>query len=448
MNVDRAFELARAILIEASGRVEQIRTEEDAKLQVITRLLTEVLGWAHSDISSETPNENGFSDYLLKDGERSAFVVEAKKVGAIEVSTQSTTKGFYKVSGSVLKPAQTGIRQAASYCHPLGVPMAVVTDGLLWIIFLPWVAQASYTDRQAIVFPTCNAVLDDFPLFYELLSKEHIKQGTFRVVFDSIHENRLVLDRELVSAIMAAENTIVPKSGLAFDLEPVFSSFFSGLTGDLDPDMLIECFVETRESRIADFSLERLTKNVLGNIDLTERDVGVGLREVVQSAVAGDIGETVFIVGPSGAGKSTFLERFFARTLTPEVRERCIVIKIDFLDASGDEAAALPLITEIAIGSIERQLFADGMPEWNDLQALYHFEYIRRAKGVDASLYNRDKEAFKEKFAAYVDDQVERDREGYLRRLLADIVRNRKKVPIFIIDNTDEFSLPYKTTKL
>ena len=70
----------------------------------------------------------------------------------------------------------------------------------------------------------------------------------------------MVLDRELISPIAAAENTIVQKSALAFDLENAFANFFSGLAGDRDPDMLIECFVETRESRIADFSLEDLRK--------------------------------------------------------------------------------------------------------------------------------------------------------------------------------------------
>ncbi len=52
-----------------------------------------------------------------------------------------------------------------------------------------------------------------------------------------------------------------------------------------------------------------------------------------------------------------------------------------------------------------------------------------------------DKDAFKEKFGQYMDEQVEKDREGYLNRLLQDVVRNRKKLPILVIDNTDEFTL-------
>src|SRR5690606_22458649 len=122
-------------------------------------------------------------------------------------------------------------------------------------------------------------------------------------------------------------------------------------------------------------------------------DVGAGLQTVVQSAVTGQRGQTVFIVGPSGAGKSTVLDRFFARTLTPEVREQRVVIKVDVLDATGDETTLLPWITEQSISVIEAALYDDGMPSWADLQGLYHLEYLRRLKGVDAELYNRDKDA-------------------------------------------------------
>lgn len=445
MGVDSAFDKAQAIISSVSARLDAIRSEEDAKVQIITRLVTEVLEWSHEDIASETHHDNGFSDYLIVDGNHKAFVIEAKRIGEISIGTASNIKGTYKVNGPVLKPAEIGISQAASYCHPEGIPLAVLTDGIRWIIFLPWVAQASYKDKQAIVFPSLEAVLSEFSVFYELLSKSECRKSTYRVIFDQINENRLVVDRPLIAPIAGSENSIVQKSALAFDLEKVFSSFFAGLTGDDDPDMIIDCFVETKESRVADFSLERITKNVLGNISPRESDVGEGLSALVTSAVAGEPGQTVFIVGPSGAGKSTFLDRFFKRTLSSDVRDRCVKINVNVLDASGSEASALGWMTEQSIASIEEQLFPEGYPEWGHLQALYHLEYLKRSKGVDAILYNRDKDAFKEKFAKYVEEQVQSDREGYLRRLLADIVKNRKRLPVFIVDNTDEFDIDFKS---
>ena len=352
--------------------------------------------------------------------------------------------GNFKISGPVLKPAITGINQAASYCHPLGIPLAVLTDGLCWIVFLPWVPQASYTEKQAIVFPTISAVLEDFAQFYELLSKEASRKSTFMVLFDRIHENRLIVDRPLRSAMSTDENGIVQKSALAFDLEGVFSGFFANLTGEDDPEMILECFVETKESRFADFSLDRITKNVLGNIAPADVDVAEGLKAIVRDAVSGEPGQTVFIVGPSGAGKSTFLDRFFKKTLTEDVRERCVVIGIDLLDAGADTNVALSWITERAINSLETQLFENGFPEWQDLQGLYYSEYSKRSRGVDAFLYQRSKDEFKEKFSGFVALQMEAHRESYLQRLLNDVVKNRKKLPVFILDNTDEFDLDLK----
>jgi ABC-type multidrug transport system fused ATPase/permease subunit len=208
---------------------------------------------------------------------------------------------------------------------------------------------------RRLYFPGLTLSIDDFTSFYELLAKEEAKKGTFRVIFDGIHENRLVLDRTLVAPISSTENALIQKSPLAFDLENVFASFFASLAGDNDPDMLINCFVETRESRIADFALEKITQNVLGNINPPEKGVEEGLRTIVQNTVAGDLGQTVFIVGPTGAGKSTFLSRFFTKTLSLTVRERCVVVDINALDASGNEAVAIPWMTERAIQSIETQ---------------------------------------------------------------------------------------------
>jgi hypothetical protein len=403
MDVDVAFEKAKTIINSVSDRIDAIRSEEDAKVQIITRIVTDVLGWSHEDIASETPNANGFSDYLIRDGDRAAFVIEAKKIGEISLATASKGMGTYKVSRPVLKPASTGITQAASYCQADAIPLAVLTDGLRWVIFLPW----GYNDKQAVAFPSLDAILQEFSLFYELLSKSQCNKGTFRVIFDQINENRLDVENPLVPAFDLGENSIVQKSALAFDLEKVFSSFFSSLTGDNDSDMIIDCFVETKESRVADFSLERITRNVLGNLSPRDTDVADGLHALVK-AVASENGQTVFVVGPSGAGKSTFLDRFFKRTLSEDIRGRCLVIHVDVLDASGSEMSALQWMTERSIQAIEKQLFPEGYPEWQHLQALYHLEYVKRSKGIDALLYARDKDAFKESLPVMLKSRLTR----------------------------------------
>ncbi|MEX1716924.1 AAA family ATPase, partial [Escherichia coli] len=155
--------------------------------------------------------------------------------------------------------------------------------------------------------------------------------------------------------------------------------------------------------------------------------------------------QSVFIVGPTGSGKSTFLDRFFSRTLNKTIRERCLLIKINCLEATGREDTVLDWMTEEIIKTLETQLYKDGVPEWNDLLGLYHNEYKRKSRGADAALYNRSKDEFKEKFGRYLDEAVENDREGYLKRILHNVVSNRKMLPIIVVDNTDEFTLDFKT---
>ncbi|HEV2678369.1 MAG TPA: hypothetical protein VGV37_27825 [Aliidongia sp.] len=443
-DLDRSFDKAKEIFSDVRLNQENISSEEDAKIQIINRILIESLGWHAAELSAERKNENGYSDYIVFNGKRRFFLVEAKRQDLISVSTQARTRQDYKISGPALKPALRGIEQAASYCAPLGIPLAVVTDGATWIIFKPYIQDDSYQDRQAIVFPGYDAVLSDFSTFYELLSKDSCQKNLYKVIFDKVHENRLFVSQILKSAISEFDLRIEQKSALAFDLEPVFSKFFSALTGDDDPDLIINCFVETKESRVADFSLEKITENVLGNVAPVNKTVDEGLNSIIESTIDGELGQTVFIVGPTGAGKSTFLDRFFKKTLSKAIRELCVVININALDASGNERTSIGWMTGQIITSIEKQIFKDGFPNWNDLQALYQGDYVRRSKGVDAQLYNRDKQAFKEKFGQYMDDQVERDREGYLSRLLRDVVDNRKKLPILVVDNTDEFGLEYK----
>jgi len=102
MDIDTAYEVAQRLIEEASQNLPNITTEEDAKIQIITRMFTEVLGWTHANISAEHPNKNGYSDYVLSEDSRPYLVVEAKKIGAIEIATHSKSQANYKISGPVL----------------------------------------------------------------------------------------------------------------------------------------------------------------------------------------------------------------------------------------------------------------------------------------------------------------------------------------------------------
>lgn len=443
--LDSAYGKAKEIFGEAAGNLQNIKTEEDAKLQIITRLLTDVLGWDHKDIRAEQHHDNGHSDYVLYDNESACVVVEAKKVGVAKLGGAETDKlRILKIGGPALKDCLKGIEQAVGYAVPNGIQIAVFTDGLVWVVLKTFIPGQNYKDKQAFVFPSFEAILDSFEDFFDLLAKDQFRRKCYQAKFDAIHNRRLLLGRPLVAPVDRSEIHLEKKSDLAFDLEPVFARYFDRLTSE-DDDMLVDCFVETKESRIADFSLEKITVNVLGNLVSADKDVDRELSSLIEQAVEIETGQTIFIVGPTGAGKSTFLTRFFRRTLSPPIRKQCLVTRVNCLDFGGVSAAALNWLTETLIESVEFQVYGEAGPKFSELQGLYNHEYQRRIRGVDAKLYERDKDEFKEKFGRLLEGLVEEDREGYLRRILIDIVRNRKQLPIFVIDNTDEFPIDQKT---
>ena len=445
--LDKAHDRVSTIISEAKENIEQIQTEEDAKIQIITRVLTEGLGWSFVDIGAERSHDSGYSDYMLSLDERPVLLLEAKRIGRVNIKAADISRlKHYKLSGPALREASEGIEQAAGYAAPNGVQVAVLTDGVVWIVFKTFIPGAHYLEKQAFVFGSFEAVLGGFSEFFDLLSKESISRRAFSGMFDALHNERLALDTPLVAPLRDDEIHIQQKSRLAFDLERVFSTFFSRLSGDDDEEILIDCFVETRESRVADFSLEKITANVLGNLSPVGKDVNKELANVVEAAVDVDRGKTVFIVGPTGAGKSTFLDRFFKKTLPKALRDRCVVCRINCLDFSGEQSVSLKWLTESLISSLEKQVYTEGSPDWDELQGLYFSEYRSRARGVDSQLYNSDRQAFKIKFGEFLESVVQSDREGYLKRVLSDVVRNRKKLPIIVIDNMDEFVLENKAS--
>jgi cold shock CspA family protein/Txe/YoeB family toxin of Txe-Axe toxin-antitoxin module len=345
------------------------------------------------------------------------------------------------IRGPALKSATDGFAQAAGYCLEHGVDFAALTTGQVWVAFIALQTTGkSFREYKAIVFPNLEAIQDDFGAFYDLFSKEGVRKKLYRTHFAKLEG---ISDRQfepLVSVNRAEESRLLGKSDLARELEPVLSSFFSDLSGENDPELRRQCFVETRESRTADITLKKMINSISSSITAIPTDTGKQIVERIETVMQTGRSENILIAGGEGAGKSTFVTRFFEDILDRQLRSNCVVVRVDLSDIVDDPGSAPAKVTGLVQAEIERQLFAGGYPKYDDLQGLYFDEYQRWSEGQHKALYESDKDAFKIKFGDFLDQALRSDPFSYISRILKDVVSNRKLLPILVFDNADSRS--------
>jgi energy-coupling factor transporter ATP-binding protein EcfA2 len=440
MNIDQAKETFDRLYPEWVSNKGNIDTEQDARFQIINRILTEVLGWEHKEIKTEPHVDSGFVDYLLMSGDRGRLVVEAKRVDRLLIDTRSPKYATYKASGPALQSARDGLEQAKRYCSDTAAPFAALTTGFEWIGF--WALRTDGkppTDGKALVFPTLETIRDNFAAFYDLFSRDGVLSNRYQVYVHEAEGLHVAHSEVLYHVLEPNEVRLLSKSKLSADLENVFRSFFGTMSGDNDPEMLARCFVESKESREADISLQKITRNLINRIDVVEPGEGSELRDHVKFAVESQRGEFVLIIGNKGAGKSTFIDRFFRMMLGKELRERCLVVRVNLQDSDGRLDTVADWLRSRMIEEVERAFFGEKSPTYDELQGIFFSEYERWRDGEYSHLYQRNKSEFKIKFGEYIANLIEHHPEKYLNRLLRDAVRSRKLMPCLIFDNTDHF---------
>jgi len=440
MNIDDAKMIFDKNYPEWIANRDKIETEQDARFQVINRILTEVLGWKYIDIQTEPSVESGYIDYLLIADNRNRFVVEAKRASKILVDTKNPKVAYYKAGGAALKSAHDGLQQAKRYCTDTGVLFSALTTGFEWIGY--WAIRTdgkAPLDGKAVVFPTLESIYDNFALFYDLFSKEGVISSLYQIRIHEAEGLQVHHTEKLVSVIEKNEIRLLQKSKMAADLENIFKQFFSTMSGVNDPEMLAKCFVESKESREADVNLEKIAKNLINRIDIVDSREGDELQEHIRVAVESQRGEFVLVIGNKGAGKSTFIDRFFRLILEKSLRERCLVIRVDLADSDGDVSTISSWLTQKIKKEIETSFFGKRPPAYEELQGIFYSEYVRWRDGEHKFLYTRDKQEFKEKFGAYVADIVDNQPDKYVRRLLRNAIMSRKLMPSIVFDNTDHF---------
>ncbi|WP_146218509.1 AAA family ATPase [Pseudomonas sp. RW409] len=438
MNTDNAFDAFKKIKKFAEEHHDQIITEQDARFQLIDRFLVEVLRWPRESIHTEPFLDEGRIDYLLRHGDRNKFVVEAKRTAASLLETKQNKLDYFKFNGPATKSATPVLRQAENYCMDVGVQFCAATNGLEWIGH--WAIRGdgrSKTDYKIAAFPSLAAIESDFLQFYELFSAEAVTKELFKIYFNE-HEGTSINQAEDLYTVKSDRSSFMLKSNISRDIEKVFTKFFTSMSGEDDSEMLINCFVESKESKETDVSLQKIAKNIIDGILYIDNNPNYGLEADIRDAVATEKGDFALIIGNKGAGKSTYIDRFFRLKLESELRSKCLVLKVDLRLSPNDTNTVTYWLDKKLSELCEKVLFPNE-PVYDDLQGVYFREYMRWSKGEMKALYETDKNQFKIEFGKFVNHQRIHETGLYLANLLWHAVGARSLMPCLIFDNADHF---------
>lgn len=438
--MDKAKEKFDQLYSDWVQNAETVETEQDVRFKIIDRMLTDVLGWNYKEISTERHTDSGYIDYLIHSEGRNRLVVEAKKQSTLLIDTKNPRLAGYKINGPALVSAKEGIQQAKRYCIEVGVSFAILTSGFEWIGFIAVRTDGKPPDEgKAIAFPNLTTIRDNFASFYDLFSKQGVINQLYKIKIYEIEGLQIQHSENLFQAIDDNQIRLLNKSKFSHDLDQIFRGFFSTMSGEDDPEMLAKCFVESKESQEADSNLEKITKNLINEIDVVSTDRGTELQEHIRAAVETKRGEFVLIIGNKGSGKSTFVDRFFRLILDLELRHKCLVIRIDLADSSGDILNINNWLINKLKETIEETLFKDKTPTFEELQGIFFRDYKRWQNGEHKFLYQKDKVEFKIKFGEYIAKMIAENPSKYIEYLLQDAVRSRRLMPCIIFDNADHF---------
>jgi hypothetical protein len=448
MTLDEGKAVFDDLIIQWMPALESIDNEADTRFKLIDKILCDVLGWSSlGDFNLERYGDSGFADYVLSGGGRDRMVVEAKRVGAALVGTQAKSTQYLGAQSAALKNAKDGLKQAQQYCVDSGTTFAVLSSGIEWIAF--WAVREQGIkpfEGKVIVFPTLEAISQDFARFWDLFSKQAVLDESYKILIREAEGLKIQSTEILKPVLKSGESKFLPKSQLALDLDRIFKEFFSSMAGHDDPEMLAHCFVESKESKEADVNLKKIADTLLSRLEKMSSEEGEQLQRRLQEAVVSKRGEFVLIIGNKGAGKTTFVDRFFRLVLPPPLKESCVVIRADVGDSPGDVNSIVSWLDQKLLQELEKVLFDNGVAKNEQLQGIFYSEYCRWKDGPHKVLYATNKTAFKIKFGEYLENLRSGNVHAYIEQLLKDVVDNRKKMPCLVFDNTDHFSEAFQET--
>lgn len=426
--------------------------EAETRLKLIDTIFFQVLGWSQDDVQVEErvsqDDDQAYADYIFRTG-RTAFVVEAKKVGetfSIVPNVRRTNLRGKIMEGKLGE----AIKQARSYAVHQSIPFAVVTNGSQWVIFPGHrVDQVPLQKSSAVVFPSLDVVLGDgFDEFCDLLNRENVINGSL--------ENDL-LGRIEDQYSQRRLNQYYTRPFHKLNRQSLFSliedSVTTAFTEDAilaDQELLEKCYVSTPERAKFD---SRINMHIAKRQPVVEKTVARPMREkksgkksrkksgnvseIVDKASSRSRPLAILVLGSVGAGKTTFIHysRYVSAADKFEVRGDKPYphwIYVDCRQLPADESP-----TDFIFAKILEYMQSDNfLSDWHRcIRPAYKNKIDSLLRGP-MFLVSQNEEESNKRIADMIMAEYE-SVQPYVERVINYV---SSKVPVFlVIDNIDQF---------
>jgi hypothetical protein len=329
------------------------------------------------------------------------------------------------------------VDQVANYCQKRGVELGAVCNGHQIIAFIACRHDGvSPLEGKAAVFASLEEMRDDFFHFWELLSKAGVQ--------DKKLLSHLVGDiAPRVPAKLAANVPNYPgvkgRNVFQTDLQILSELVIEDVAEfpELEKTFLKECYCQS--GALSQHSV--LAKEILQARYEALFEQGVGGPTLVSASTKDGMNSELFaesisrrpiiLLGDIGVGKTTFIRNLIL-VEAASIFDSGMALYID-LGATGILAMDL---REFILDDIARQLrekYKVDIDERNFVRSIYHLEIQRFRRGIYGDLEGIDKNAFKQREIAFLEDKCKR-REQHIKYALQHISRGQKKqIVLFLL---------------
>ena len=213
------------------------------------------------------------------------------------------------------------IEQARQYCVDAGVKYAIVTNGRQFIIFEGFKENDDWRNGKCIVFDSAEDVRKYFSLFWRILNRNEVRNGSLRKCISKQGFNFEYLCRPIDR--LHSKNSIEPRNHLASFIQPFVDYAFFDIIDEYKRDMLEKCYVIRNQYADADAQISQQfdcvpsfaekfgAKSVIESLEKAgtfQELYEDSERFMTQTAKKGTL---MLLMGGVGSGKTTFIHHFF-----------------------------------------------------------------------------------------------------------------------------------------